>query len=64
MLDTLCHEYGWPYDYSIRLPLATAFALYAAIKDRHGVEDGPSFGEDELIDQLNAAKDRGEKIWR
>lgn len=54
LLDTMMHEYGWRLDYTLwRVPLATAFALYAAIDARYGNDPkGPTYADREVIEAL------------
>lgn len=73
LIDVLLSEYPWPSwtdrqgrlrgpeDWIVwRLPLAKAFALYAAISPRYGVEGhGPSYIEQEMM----AAADRVARKW-
>jgi hypothetical protein len=53
----LAHEYGWPLTYILNeLPLAQAFALYAAIAARYEQPlPGPSYVEQDAIAALRAA---------
>lgn len=57
LLDTMMHEYGWHLEYALwRVPLATAFALYAAIDARYGNDPkGPTYLEREMLAALGAA---------
>lgn len=54
VVDALLSEYGWSLDYVLfDLPLAQAFALYAAISARYGNEaHAPTFAEMDLLDEL------------
>lgn len=53
----MMHEYGWHLEYALwRVPLATAFALYAAIDARYGNDPkGPTYLEREMLAALGAA---------
>lgn len=57
LLDTLMHEYGWKIRYTLwRVPLGTAFALYAAIGARYGNDpSGPTYVEQEMLAALESA---------
>ncbi len=50
------HEYGWTIDHAMNVPLAQAFALYAAIDARYGNEaKGPTYADQELIAAIRSA---------
>lgn len=51
------HEYGWSLQYCLwELPLAQAYALYAAIDARYGNEPkGPTYADQEVIRALRTA---------
>ena len=63
LIDTLCSEYKWTLDYALyELPLAQAFALYAAISARYEVTfAGPTYAEQELIAKYFHAKHKRNK---
>lgn len=47
------HEYGWKIEYALQVPLAQAFAFYAATSARYGVEPtGPTYVERAMLDAL------------
>jgi len=50
------HEYGWTISHTLAVPLAQAFALYAAIAVRYGNDfAGPSYFERQLLAAVKAA---------
>jgi hypothetical protein len=44
---------GWSWDYVMDLPAATAFALHAAMRKRHGCKfGGPDYAERDEIERM------------
>lgn len=56
LIDAIASEYGWDDEIIIAKPLARILAYFAAICIRHGnTPSGPTYEEEELIDDLNGA---------
>lgn len=55
LVDTLCKEYGSvsPAEVKLRMPLAEAFALFAAIDARRSQGSGPTYEAIELMDAIS-----------
>lgn len=52
------HEYGWTIEYTLHeVTMAIAFALYAAISSRYGVDpSGPTYTEKQILDALRKVR--------
>ena len=55
--EFLCGEYGWTIDEALNCPVATAFALIAANRQRHGARHGePDYTERAYIKEWKRKK--------
>ena len=50
--ETICHEYGWSWEETLRTPVATAYALLAAAHRRNGGK----FGGPDYIERIVIAR--------
>lgn len=53
LTEALLAEYGWTWEYVLSLPLARAFALQAAMRQRHGGKHGgPDYIERPIVEKM------------